>query len=207
MCNNMKSQQIKALILIILIAMTIIGAGAYGYFYGGTSQTSSSSNSNSGNTDYDSSKNQVNVLKQKLKSNPNNIPLQQDLGNAYYDLATVAKKVAPNEAKEDYLLAIKYYQNVLNTKQDINVLTDMATAAFYSGQNDLAEKSFKEALKERPDFTQAMFNYGVFLSEIKKDYATAIRVWQNALEKEPNGPNAERLKRLIPQTKEKLASQ
>jgi len=98
MCNNMKTQQIKALILIILIAMTIIGAGTYGYFYGGTSQTSSPSNSNSGNTDYDSSRNQVNVLNQKLKSNPNNIPLQQDLGNAYYDLATVAKKVAPNEA-------------------------------------------------------------------------------------------------------------
>jgi len=207
MFNTIKTQQIKALILIILIATTIIGAGAYGYFYGGTSQTSSPSKSNSGNTDYDSSKNQVNDLNQRLKSNPNNIPLQQDLGNAYYDLATVAKQVAPNEAKEDYLLAIKYYQNVLNTKQDINVLTDMATAAFYSGQSDLAEKSFKEALIQRPDFTQAMFNYGVFLSEIRKDYAAAIRVWQNALDKEPNGPNAARLKQLIPQAKEKLASQ
>ena len=64
-------------------------------------------------------------------------------------MAIVAQKIAPNEAKDDYLLAIKYYQNVLNTKQDINVLTDMATAAFYSGQNDLAEKSFKEVLASK----------------------------------------------------------
>lgn len=205
MLNNKKTQQIKAIIITILLAMSIVGAG-YGYFYGGTSQTSSSS-SNSGNSDYNSSKNKVHVLNQKLISNPNDIPLQQELGNAYYDLAAVAQKVAPNEAKEYYMLAVKYYQNVLNTKQDINVLTDMATAAFYSKQSDLAEKSFKEALIQRPDFTQAAFNYGVFLSEIKKDYSTAIRVWQNALDKEPNGPNADRLKQLIPQTKDKLALQ
>ena len=41
----------------------------------------------------------------------------------------------------------------------------------------------------------------------QKDYSAAISVWQNALDKEPNGPNAERLKQLIPQTKEKLAAQ
>jgi len=207
MLNKKKNRQIKAIIITILLTLVIVGSGAYGYFSGGTSQPSTSTPSSSANSDYNSSKDQVTVLSQKLKSNPNDILLQQDLGNAYYDLATVAQKAAPNEAKDDYFLAIKYYQNVLNTKQDINVLTDMATAAFYSGQNDLAEKSFKEALVERPDFTQAMFNYGVFLSEIKKDYSTAILVWQNALDKEPNGPNADRLKQLIPQAKDKLALQ
>ena len=207
MLNNKKTEQIKAIAITILLTMSIVGAGVYGYFHGGTSQTAPSSSNSSGNGDYNSSKNQVNVLNQKLKSNPNDIPLQQELGDAYYDLARVAQKVAPNEAKEYYMLAIKYYQNVLKTKQDINVLTDMATAAFYSRQNDLAEKSYKEALTQRPDFTQAAFNYGVFLTEIKKDYATAIQVWQNALDREPNGPNADRLKQLIPQTKEKLASQ
>jgi len=200
-------QRIKAVILTILLTITIIGAGVYGYFSGTSSPSPSSTSSSSDNNDYNNLKNRVNLLSQQVRSNPNDIPLQQDLGNAYYDLGTVARKVAPNEAREDYILAIKYYQNVLNTKQDINVLTDMATAAFYTGQNDLAEKSFQEAMTERPDFTQAMFNYGVFLSEIKKDYSTAIRVWQSALDQEPNGPNADRLKQLIPQTKDKLASQ
>lgn len=83
----------------------------------------------------------------------------------------------------------------------------MATAAFYSGQNDLAEKSYKDALTQNPEFQQALFNYGVFLSSVKKDYSTAIRVWQTALDKEPNGLNADRLKQLIPETKDMLAAQ
>lgn len=207
MPSNQTNQKIKAVVITILLAMSVVGAGVYGYFSGTPSSSPPSNPSSSGSNDYNSLKNQVNVLNQKLRSNPDDIPLQEVLGNAYYDLATVAQKVAPDEAKEDYILAIKYYQNVLNTKQDINVLTDMATAAFYSRQNDLAEKSFKEALAQRPDFTQAFFNYGVFLSEIKQDYSTAIHVWQTALDKEPNGPNAERLKQLIPLTKDKLASQ
>ena len=207
MLNNEKKQKIKAIVITTLLAIIIVGAGAYGYFYGGTSPASSSSSSNNSNSDYNSSKNQVNVFNQQLSSNPNDIPLQQDLGNAYYDLARVAQKVAPNEAKDDYILAIKYYQNVLKTKQDINVLTDMATAAFYSGQSDLAEKSYKEALNERPDFQQALFNYGVFLSYIKKDYPAAISMWQTALDKEPNGPNADQIKQLIPKTRDMLTSQ
>lgn len=203
MINNNKKQPIKAVVITILLTICLVGAGAE-YFFGRTSSIPSSSSSNS---DYSSFKNQVTALNQQVKSNPNDISLQQDLGNAYYDLATVARTVAPTEVREDYMLAIKYYQNVLNTKQDINVLTDMATAAFYSGQNDLAEKSYKEALTQNPDFQQAMFNYGVFLSEVKKDYSTAIRVWQTALDKEPNGPNADRLRQLIPQAKDMQATQ
>lgn len=83
----------------------------------------------------------------------------------------------------------------------------MATAAFYSGQSDLAEKSYKEALTESPDFQQALFNYGVFLSEVKKDYPTAIRMWQTVLDKDPNGSNADRLKQLISQAKNMQATQ
>lgn len=102
------------------------------------------------------------ILNQQIRTNPNDIQLQQDLGNSYYDLGTAARTEAPNEAKSDYIQATVYYQNVLKTKQDINVLTDMATAAFYSGQNDLAEKSYQEAIKQNPNFQQALFNYGVY---------------------------------------------
>ncbi|MDR3543572.1 MAG: tetratricopeptide repeat protein [Desulfosporosinus sp.] len=77
----------------------------------------------------------------------------------------------------------------------------MATAAYYGGQYDLAENSYKEALTERPDFQQALFDYGVFLLEAKKDYANAIRMWQTALDYEPNGPNADQLKQLISKVK------
>ncbi|MDR3586244.1 MAG: hypothetical protein P4L59_13120 [Desulfosporosinus sp.] len=204
MLNNKKSQQITAIVIAILITISLVGAGVFGYFSGGTSPNSSSS---SGNNDYSSLKSRVDTLNKQVKSNPNDIPLQQNLGDAYYDLASSAQKNAPNEAQEDYNQAVKYYQNVLKTKKDINVLTDMATAAFYGGQNDLADNSFKEALAEKPDFQQALFNYGVFLSSVKQDYPTAIRMWQTALDKDPNGSNANQLKQLISQTKNMLTTQ
>jgi len=200
MLNNKKSQRITVIIIAILITISLVGAGVFGYFSGGTSPNSSSA---SNTNDYSSLKSRVDALNQQVNSNPNDIQLQQDLGNAYYDLASVAQKDAPNEVQEDYNQAVKYYQNVLKTKKDINVLTDMATAAFYGGQNDLADRSFKEALTETPDFSQALFNYGVFLSEVKKDYPSAIRMWQTVLDKVPNGPNADQLKQLISQAKNK----
>lgn len=68
-----------------------------------------------------------------------------------------------------------------------------------SSSSDNSDYSSFKNLTQNPEFQQALFNYGVFLSSVKKDYSTAIRVWQTALDKEPNGPNADRLKQLIPE--------
>ncbi len=197
-----KTQRIVGGVIAILVTISMVGAGMFGYFYGGIPQTQrNSSLAPSAADDYKNFKNRVDNLNQLVKTNPNDIGLQQDLGNAYYDLALVAQQIAPNEVKEDYNQAIKNYQNVLKTKKDINVLTDMATAAFYGEQSDLADKTFKEALALQPDFEQALFNYGVFLSQVKQDYPAAISMWQKALDKNLTGTNAGRLKQIIDQTK------
>lgn len=86
-----KNQHMKTIVLSILVTISIAGAGA-GYFFSDTSPTPSSSSNNS---DYSSFKNQVNSLNQQVRSNPNDIPLQQDLGNAYYDLATSERRLYP----------------------------------------------------------------------------------------------------------------
>ncbi|WP_088227584.1 hypothetical protein [Desulfosporosinus sp. FKB] len=200
--NNQKSQKFKAIMIASLLIFSLAGAGAYGYFKGSSSGNSSAASSaSSANSDYTSLKGRVNQLTQQVRSNPNEIQLQQDLGNAYYDLGTAARTAAPNEAKNDFVQATKYYQNVLQSKQDINVLTDMATAAFYSGQNELADMSYQKAIHENPDFQQALFNYGVFTYQIKKNYAAAIQLWQTALAKDPNGPNVDEIKKLIAEAK------
>lgn len=125
------------------------------------------------------------------------------MGDAYYDLGTVAQKNAPNEAKEDYSQVVNNYQFALKTKQDLNVLTDMATAAFYTGQFDLAEKSYQKALSINPEFDPALNNYGIFLYQVEKNSTSAIRMWQTALTQDPNGPNSDQLKKLINQAKGK----
>ncbi len=197
-----KTQRIVGGVIAVLVTISMVGAGMFGYFVGGgVPQPQNSSSASSPANDYNNYKSRVDNLNQLVKTNPNDIGLQQDLGNAYYDLASVAQQIAPSEAKEDYNQAILHYQNVLKTKKDINVLTDMATAAFYGEQSDLADKTFKEALALQPDFEQALFNYGVFLTEVKQDYPTAISMWQKALDKNPKGPNAEKFNQLITQVK------
>ncbi|MDR3601588.1 MAG: tetratricopeptide repeat protein [Desulfosporosinus sp.] len=195
-----KNQKFKTFCIIALLAACIIGAGAYGFFSNQRGSTSLSSTlSNSG---YLQAKNRVGTLTQQLNSSPNDIGLQQDLGNAYYDLGTIAQQITPNEAKEDYNQAVKNYQVVLKNKPDLSVLTDMATAAYYSGQLALAEESYQKALAINPNFPPALNNYGIFLYQVKKNYSTAIRMWQAALNQDPNGPNSAQLKKLINQAKE-----
>ena len=159
--------------------------------------SSSPHTATSSTSDYTNAKNRVNALTQEVKSNPNDLGLQKDLGDAYYDLGNAARVNAPKEVEEDYLQAVKSYQVVLKTEQNLNVLTDMATAAYYSHQFALAEQSFKKAISIDPNFTPALNNYGVFLYEYKKDDAGAIRMWQTALKQDPNGPNSAQLKSLI----------
>lgn len=142
-------------------------------------------------------KERVASLKSNLAAKPGDPTIQTDLGNAYYDLGMALQASSPAEMKTDLLLAVENYQNVLKSKQDINVLVDMATAAFYSGNNDLAEASFKKALAEKPGYYLALYNYGIFLSEAKHDYAGAIKEWQAALASNPQGVDADNLKSLI----------
>lgn len=197
--NSTKGHKLKTFTLIILLAASLIGAGAYGFFV--TSNEPSSLSSVSTNSDYTNAQNKVNTLSQQLKTNPQDIALQQDLGNAYYDLGAAAVKNDPEKAKEAYKQAVSNYQIVLENKQDLNVLTDMATVAYYSGQYDLAEKSYQKALSINPAFAPALNNYGIFLYEIKKDKTSAIRLWQTALNQDPSGPNADVLKKMINQAK------
>lgn len=198
----MDNKKLKTIIIVVLLIACLIGAGAYGFFSnnGGTIPPSSSSAA-SDNSVYTNTKNRVNALTQQLKSNPNDLGLQQDLGNAYYDLGTASQKIAPNEANEAYSEAIKFYQNVLKSKQDLNVMTDMATAAFYSGQLDLAEKTYQKALSINPNFAPALYNYGIYIYEIKKDSQSAIRMWQTVINQDPNGPLTTQIKSLISQVK------
>ena len=66
------------------------------------------------------------------------------------------------------LVPVEAYQIVLKTNKDPNIMVDMATAAFKSGDNDLAEKSFKEALTLKPDHYNGLVNYGIFLANVNK---------------------------------------
>lgn len=194
-----RRHRLGAIIIVGVITLSMVGLPVFSYFYGGgTSQaTPSAANTYDPAQEFADLKSRAQALTEAAKSNPDNLELQTQLGNTYYDLGTAAFDLAPADAKGYLEQAIAAYQAALKGKKDISITVDMATAAFYAGNNELAESGFQAALSENPNFYPALVNYGRFLYDAKKDYATAMRVWQQALNNSPSDQNKQMLQSLI----------
>lgn len=202
-----KQQRFIATIIAVLISVAMIGSAVISYFVGGGMPSTSSSGAaqtNSALAGYQAQKARIEVMNQQAKNNPGNVQLQTSLGDEYYNAGFAAQDVAPSEAQGNFKHSIEAYQNVLKTNKDPNIMVDMATAAFYSGDNDLAEKTYKEALVLKPDSYNAMGNYGVFLSQAKKDWAGALALWQKAQSLAQTSEDKERIKMLISEAESQL---
>ena len=145
---------------------------------------------------------QINSLKQALEANPQDTQTRLTLADTYYDwgMQTLSQDMAEeNLATTTSILqqAVTEYQEVLKTEKNVNILVDMATAAFYTSQNELADQTFQEALQEDPNFYNGLYNYGVFLYS-QGDYGKAIEQWEKALALENiSTDDKERLERNI----------
>ncbi|MDR3602029.1 MAG: tetratricopeptide repeat protein [Desulfosporosinus sp.] len=196
-----------AVILVAIICIAMVVSGGSMFFSGsGLPSTNSNTSTNAPNSvaDYQAQKVRIAAIAEQAKADPGNIPLQNDLGNEYYDAGVAAQSVAPTEAQGNFRQAVEAYQNVLKTNKDPNVMVDMATAAFKSGNNDLAEKSFQEALTLKPDFYNGLVNYGVFLANAKQDLAGAITQWQKAQKFAPDSSAKAQLATMISQAQSQL---
>ncbi|EGW38952.1 hypothetical protein [Desulfosporosinus sp. OT] len=177
---NKKQHRGFAVVLVILISIAMVASG-FSLFFSGSGLPSPDSNSpTNAAADYQAKKVRLAAIAEQVKANPSNVQLQTDLGNEYYDAGVAAEDVAPTEVQENFKHAVEAYQNVLKTNKDPGVMVDMATAAFKSGDNDLADKSFKEALSIKPEFLNGLVNYGIFLANAKQDLTGAITQWQKA---------------------------
>lgn len=144
------------------------------------------------------------ALEQQVAQAPDDVELRLDLANAYYDLGVVAQQSAPEAVAGHFQNALEHYQEVLKTKaDDAKILVDAATAAYYAGDNSLAEEYFQKALSINPDYLNGLVNYGLFLVYAKNDVDQAIALWQQAVDRNPDGTNADFLKELIAQMKER----
>jgi tetratricopeptide (TPR) repeat protein len=196
-----------AAVLVGMMCIAMITSGGAMYFSGSSlSPTGSSPSTNVPNSvaDYQAQKVRLAAIAERAKADPSNVMLQIDLGKEYSDAGVAAQSVAPAEVQENFRAAVEAYQNVLKTNKDPNVMIDMATAAFKGGDNELAEKSFKEALTIKPDFYNGLVNYGVFLASVKQDLAGAIIQWQKAQNLAPDSSEKARLGTLISQAQSQL---
>ena len=193
-----------AVVLVVLISIAMIGSGFSMFFSGSGVPSTDLNTSTNAAADYQAKKVSIAAIAEQATKDPGNVQLQSALGNAYYDAGVAASVVAPTEVQENYRHAVEAYQIVLKTNKDPNVMVDMATAAFQSGDNDLAEKSFKEALVLKPDFYNGLVNYGIFLANVKQDMAGAITQWQKAQNIAQSSSEKEQIKSLIDQAQSQL---
>lgn len=138
----------------------------------------------------------IRQYEQALKANPDNTTILVDLGNKAYDLGAEYLFELQNVEKgtKYFKKATEAYQKVVELgAADANVMTDLATAAMYSGQNELAEEFFKKAIETDAEHINSKVNYGYFLAFVKQEYDKALEQWEAALALNPDPDTKNRI--------------
>jgi hypothetical protein len=117
---------------------------------------------------------QAGPLLEKLKADPTNAGLLENIGNIYYDA-------------QQFPTAIEYYQRALKVQpSNTGVRTDMATAYWYTGNADTAIAEFQKSLSYEPNKANTLFNLGIVEWQGKMDTDKAVAAWQKLLDTNPN---------------------
>ncbi len=132
---------------------------------------------------------QAGPLLEKLKADPANPTLLENIGNIYYDA-------------QQFPTAIDYYQRALKVQPaNAGVRTDMATAYWYSGDADTAITEFQKSLSYEPNKANTLFNLGIVQWQGKMDITNAVATWQKLLDTNPNYEGKDKVLELIAQAK------
>ena len=128
---------------------------------------------------------QINELKRRLQSNPNDVGLLVQLGNTYFDSSM-------------YPESIEAYEKSLALRPgDPNVLTDLGVMYRRNGQSDEAVKRFRIAAQADPTHFQSRMNLGVVLFYDFNDGIGARGALEEVLKISAQGPNADNARQLI----------
>jgi tetratricopeptide (TPR) repeat protein len=132
---------------------------------------------------------QAGPLIEKLKTDPANAGLLQNIGNIYYDA-------------QQFPTAIDYYQRALKVQPaNTGARTDMATAYWYTGDADTAIAEFQKSLSYEPTKANTLFNLGIVEWQGKMDIDKAVATWQKLLDTNPNYEAKDKVLELMAQAK------
>ncbi len=132
---------------------------------------------------------QAGPLIEKLKADPTNTAILENIGNIYYDA-------------QQFPTAIDYYRRALKEHPDNTaVRTDMATAIWYTGNADGAIAEFQKSLSYEPNKANTLFNLGVVEWQGKMDIDKAVATWQKLLDTNPNYEGKDKVLELMAQAK------
>lgn len=127
-----------------------------------------------------------------LATDPKNAAAATALANKLYDAGR-------------YSEAIPYYQQAFTADpRNINVSTDLGTALWYAGRPDDALAQFQKSVAINPDHAQTLFNQGIVRLEGKNDALGAIESWETLLAKNPTYPDADKVRRMLNEARQKV---
>ena len=127
-----------------------------------------------------------------LKASPDDFGTIVNVADLYYD-------------GRQFSEAIQYYRRAAKIQpRNSDVLTDLGTSLWYSGDADQAIANFKRALKYRPGSPEALFNLGVVRWQGKMDPKGATQAWEELLQRNPNYPQRQQVEEYIARAKQHL---
>lgn len=178
-----KTQKIVVTIIIIVISISLIGSSFYAMFTPDQQQNLEAERQEALEKEYLDRKDRVAQLSDAVAKNPENMEAKIILADAYFDKSIVTGQLNYNdEHQKDLRKAVELYQKVLEKQDDNEVTLKLATAAFFLGDTELAEKSYIELLKKDPKNADALYGYGLLLFYNKQEYELAEEKWQEALD-------------------------
>jgi cytochrome c-type biogenesis protein CcmH/NrfG len=129
----------------------------------------------------------------KLKDDPNNADLLNQVGNVYR---------ATHQFKE----AATYYDKALQVDpKNPAIRTDLASCLYYTGDVDGAIAQLEKSLTYDPKFSGALFNLGIMKLKGKNDRAGAIAAWERLAKVTADPQQKQKIKAMIDQLKSKTS--
>lgn len=129
-------------------------------------------------------------LLEKLKTDPNNADLLNQVGMMY-------------RATHQFKAAIDYYQKSLAIDpKNIGARTDMASCMYYLGDIDGALAQLNKSLTYDPKHMGTLVNIGIIKWKGKDDVDGAVAAWQKALKLNPTAENKQLIEHMIAEAKQ-----
>lgn len=108
----------------------------------------------------------ISHLKENIAEDPNNVETWMQLANAYFETG-------------DYKKAVEAYLKLtILTDHKSEVYQDLGIAYRRDGKFEKSMEAFREAIKQNPENTQALFNIGVVQYHDLDDETGAIDTWK-----------------------------
>lgn len=125
----------------------------------------------------------------KLKTDPNNADLLNQVGNIY-------------RMTHQFQTAATYYQKSLDLNpKNVGPRTDLASCLYYQGDVDGAIAQLEKSLTYDPKHAGTLLNLGLIRWKGKNDSAGAIASWQKLLKLYPNYEHKDTVEKLIAEAK------